>query len=75
MTTGNRGDAVRELADVETIRALVHRYAHCVWQEDAAAAVDLFAEDGEMDTGRPTLSTTRPRPQPSGNQRRFSAAC
>ena len=48
MTTGSRGDAVRELADLEAIRALVHRYAHCVWREDAAAAVDPFAEDGEM---------------------------
>lgn len=56
MTTGNRGDAVRELADLEAIRALVHRYAHCAWREDAAAAVDLFAEDGEMDTGdRPVI--------------------
>ena len=50
MAIGNRGDAVRDLADLEAIRALVHRYAHCVWQEDAAAAVDLFTEDGEMDT-------------------------
>ena len=56
MTTGNRGEAVRELADLEAIRALVHRYAHCVWQKDAAAAVDLFAEDGEMETGdRPAI--------------------
>jgi hypothetical protein len=56
MAAGNRGDAVRELADLEAIRALAHRYAHCVWQEDAAAAVDLFAEDGEMDTGdRPVI--------------------
>jgi hypothetical protein len=31
MTAGNRGDAVRELADLEAIRALVHRCAHCVY--------------------------------------------
>ena len=42
---------LRELADRETIRDLARRYAHYVWQKKIAAAVDLFSEDGEMDTG------------------------
>jgi ketosteroid isomerase-like protein len=47
---------VRELSDREAIRDLTHRYAHCVWRKDFAAAVDLFTEDGEMDTGdRPVI--------------------
>ena len=47
---------VRNLADREAIRDLVHRYARCVWQKDAAGAVALFADDGEMDTGdRPPI--------------------
>jgi ketosteroid isomerase-like protein len=47
---------VRELADLEAIRDLARRYAHCVWQKDIAGAVELFAEDGVMDTGdRPAI--------------------
>jgi len=47
---------VRELADREAIRDLARRYAHCVWQRDAAGAIALFADDGEMDTGdRPVI--------------------
>ena len=47
---------VRQLSDREAIRELAHRYAHCVWQKEMAAAVDLFTEDGEMDTGdRPVI--------------------
>ncbi|MBW2237117.1 MAG: nuclear transport factor 2 family protein [Deltaproteobacteria bacterium] len=42
---------LRELADREAIRDLARRYAHYVWQKKIAAAVDLFTEDGEMDTG------------------------
>jgi ketosteroid isomerase-like protein len=42
---------LRELADREAIRDLARRYAHYVWQKKIAAAVDLFSEDGEMDTG------------------------
>ena len=42
---------VRDLADREAIRDLVRRYAHSVWQKDAAGAITLFSEDGEMDTG------------------------
>lgn len=49
-------EAVRELADREAIRDLARRYAHCVWRKDAAGAVELFAADGEMDTGdRPPI--------------------
>ena len=42
---------LRELADREAIRDLACRYAHHVWQTQAGAAVELFTEDGEMDTG------------------------
>jgi len=42
---------VRALADAEAIRDLGRRYAHFVWQRDAAGAVGLFADDGEMDIG------------------------
>jgi ketosteroid isomerase-like protein len=41
---------VRELADKEAIRDLTYRYVHHVWNQDADAAAELFAEDGEMDT-------------------------
>ena len=51
---------VRKLWDLEAIRELAHRYAHCVWQKQVSAAVDLFAEDGEMDTGdRPAIRGRR----------------
>jgi uncharacterized protein (TIGR02246 family) len=39
------------LLDIEAIRDLARRYAHCVWQRDADGAVALFTEDGVMDTG------------------------
>ena len=42
--------SVRELADKEAIRDLARLYAHHVWQLEIDALVDLFAEDGEMDT-------------------------
>jgi ketosteroid isomerase-like protein len=49
-------DAIRRLLDLEEIRDLARRYAHCVWQRDATGAAELFAEDGEMDTGdRPPI--------------------
>ncbi len=49
-------DAVRRLLDLEAIRDLAHRYAHCIWRRDADGAAALFAEDGSMDTGdRPPL--------------------
>jgi ketosteroid isomerase-like protein len=46
---------LQELADREAIRDLACRYAHHVWQKQVAAAVELFTEDGEMDTGEPPL--------------------
>jgi ketosteroid isomerase-like protein len=47
---------VQRLADLEAIRDLAHRYAHCVWQRDAAQAIALFTDDGVMDTGdRPPI--------------------
>lgn len=47
---------LRELADLEAIRDLARRYAHCVWQKDVAGAIDLFTDDAEMDTGdRPPI--------------------
>jgi hypothetical protein len=56
VTTGKIEAAVRELADLEAIRELAHRYAHCVWRKQIAVAVELFTEDGEMDTGdRPVI--------------------
>lgn len=42
---------VQELADSEAIRNLARCYAHHVWRKDVPAAVELFAADGEMDTG------------------------
>ena len=45
-----------ELADLEAIRDLARRYAHCVWQKDVDGAIALFTEDAEMDTGdRPPI--------------------
>jgi ketosteroid isomerase-like protein len=56
MATEHCEAVVRELADLEAIRNLARRYAHCVWQKDIAAAIDLFTEDGEMSTGdRPVI--------------------
>ena len=47
---------MRALVDREAIRDLARCYAHTVWQKDAAGAIALFAEDGEMDTGdRPPI--------------------
>jgi len=55
-TDGSDARAIRRLLDLEEIRDLARRYAHCVWQGDAAGAAALFAEDGEMDTGdRPPI--------------------
>jgi len=42
---------VRRLADLEAIRDLARRYAHCVWTRDVPGAADLFTADGCMDTG------------------------
>jgi ketosteroid isomerase-like protein len=52
----NTATLVHRLADLEEIRELARRYAHYVWQQDAAGAVDLFTVDGEMHTGdRPPI--------------------
>ena len=52
---GNKAE-LQEVISESAIRDLVRRYAHCVWQNDAAGAAELFAEDGVMDTGdRPPL--------------------
>ena len=48
--------ALRRLLDLEAIRDLACRYAHCIWRKDADGAASLFADDGVMDTGdRPPL--------------------
>ncbi|MCP4035928.1 MAG: nuclear transport factor 2 family protein [bacterium] len=47
---------LRNLADLESIRDLARRYAHCVWQKDADGAIDLFTDDAVMDMGdRPAI--------------------
>jgi len=51
VTDRNEGETLRALADLEAIRDLARRYAHCVWQKDAEGASVLFTEDAEMDTG------------------------
>jgi ketosteroid isomerase-like protein len=49
-------DVLRRLLDLEAIRDLARRYAHCIWQRDADGAAALFVEGGAMDTGdRPPL--------------------
>lgn len=50
MDTPEALTALRDLVDKEAIRDLARRYAHHVWQLEVDALVDLFAEDGEMDT-------------------------
>lgn len=42
---------IRKLEDRDAIRDLARRYAHCVWQKDVEGAIELFTDDGEMDTG------------------------
>jgi uncharacterized protein (TIGR02246 family) len=44
-------DNLQRLSDLEAIRDLARRYAHCVWQKDAAGCAALFIEDCVMDTG------------------------
>ncbi len=51
MTTASSERDVRELADREAIRDLARRYAHHVWRKEVPETVELFTEDGEMDTG------------------------
>lgn len=47
----NLNEQVQRLLDLEAIRDLPRRYAQCVWNKDAVAIAELFAEDGVMDTG------------------------
>ena len=51
MTTASSEMNVRELADREAIRDLARRYAHHVWRQEVPETIELFTEDGEMDTG------------------------
>ena len=51
MTLQSSEARLRDLADREAIRDLARLYAHHVWRKDVPAAVALFTEDGEMDTG------------------------
>ena len=51
MTDKNIEAIVHELADKEAIRDLARRYADCIWRRDSAGAIDLFTDDGEMDSG------------------------
>ncbi len=44
-------EIVQRLADLEAIRELARRYAHCVWQKNVDGAIDLFTDNAEMDTG------------------------
>ena len=44
-------EVLQELADREAIRDLARLYAHYVWQKQPDSAVELFTDDGEMDTG------------------------
>ena len=57
-------DALQRLLDLEAIRDLARRYAHCIWRKDADGAAALFADDGAMDTGdRPPLVGPRGDPR------------
>ncbi len=44
-------DELQRLSDLEAIRDLARRYAHCVWQKDPEGCAALFTEDCEMDAG------------------------
>ena len=56
MAESNAEAKLLELADLEAIRDLARRYAHCVWQKDVDGTIALFTDDAEMDTGdRPPI--------------------
>jgi ketosteroid isomerase-like protein len=56
MTESDREASLQRLLDLEAIRDLARRYAHCVWQKDSAGAIALFTDDAVMDTGdRPPI--------------------
>jgi uncharacterized protein (TIGR02246 family) len=46
-------EEIRRLMDLEAIRDLARRYAHCVWLKDPVGAAALFVDDCVMDTGAP----------------------
>jgi hypothetical protein len=49
-------ETLRRLTDLEAIRDLARRYAHCVWKKDVTGAIELFTEDGVMEIGgRPAI--------------------
>ncbi len=54
-TDASPNSTLQALVDREAIRDLACRYAHHVWQRQVTAAVELFTEDGEMDTGEPPV--------------------
>ena len=49
-TEATQAEAIQAMLDREAIRDLACRYAHYVWQRDAAAIAELFTEDGLMET-------------------------
>jgi uncharacterized protein (TIGR02246 family) len=68
MSKNDTQSMVRRLADLEAIRDLARRYAHCIWQKDAAGAAGLFTEDCVMDTGQGPPIETRAALQQSYEQ-------
>ncbi len=50
MDTNALETTLRSLSDKEAIRDLARLYAHHVWQRNLESLVELFVEDGEMDT-------------------------
>ena len=50
MTRDGDAERLQRLEDLEEIRSLAARYAHCVWHEDIEGAVETFAEDGVFAT-------------------------
>ena len=44
----NNDELLSELLDREAIRELPVRYCDCVWRNDMAGIVKLFAEDGSF---------------------------
>ncbi len=57
--TDGAHDSMAASADIEAIRDLANRYAHHVWRKEIGAIVDLFAEDGALET--PALPPIRGR--------------
>lgn len=56
MSSDERLDRLDVLESLEAIRDLARRYGHFVWQGDVPSAIELFTDDGEMNTGeRPPI--------------------